>query len=951
MASRQRRQRRGVSNPSPGRPAAGLSLFSPQSTLPPPPGFTNPSVLAGIKSGDNNAEGVGQLSSPHLHWSPSTHPHYVHGNKTMANLEIGVKEGLYYLRKLKAVLAKYPTVEANNWLEDIQKIEKKAKLNQRHVIGIVGETGAGKSSLINALLDEERIVPINGMRASTATVVEISYNHDAHRYRAEVEFITADDWAKYLEVLFGDIEDGTSTAAAGKRGDDTYAIACAMIKAVYGIEPADIPNYSVDQLVRHPNVGDVLGQTIRFSHDNSLCFYHLLQKYVDSKDKRAQGAGDIEYWPLIRVVRVYVKAPMLETGAVIADLPGVKDANPARAEVAKRYLKECSCIWILAPIVRAVDNKTARDLLGESFKRQLRMDGTYDYITFICTKADDISFTEAAQTAELASQRDEIHLVKEQTAAMIASLREEKDAIAEEKDELDETIEAIDFEIDDLARTIALVRTNTQTSGDRPNLQEGPVGSATHPYAQQVFQADEEEGEDDATKLQNANAMRKQLNGQKKALDQEIKDINAQIKAKEQSLRDLIAEFKCRCVVARNDQVKLTIKQDFAEGLRDMDLADIPETGGPAPIRDYSGLANSLPVFCVSARSYQRLFAPNGTRPLLQDYETETKTMLSKLEKTIQASIYNKFDVAASRAEAQVTDVLEGWNGGEIAWNTYRAICRRKGVYDGRAGSYVCRFLNCAANSDAVCANETGREQDWNGQLAKPMLVNLTVHWERTFSNEVPAVLGAFIDACRELTTKFSKDVEKHLVSISENEPLVRKLRSQLTSYQNSLGHMHASLRRLMKQEQKNVSRNIEPNIRESLEGAYTQAGKSGGHGVFQQMKGIMTNQVNSKKDTLFVDATHDIRSLMRKAVQDTRVKAGKGLEDVHRCITRDYKAIVNRARTLEQSAVEKELEGIMEELSMFKRAAPATAMKPMMNEAKKAAAKAMHGRRQSDLL
>lgn len=74
----------------------------------------------------------------------------------------------------------------------------------------------------------------------------------------------------------------------------------------------------------------------------------------------------------------------------MVDLPGVADANAARSCIAKDYMKKCDCIWILAPITRAVDDKTARgmsftplyarapytsllpvDLLGDAFKSQL----------------------------------------------------------------------------------------------------------------------------------------------------------------------------------------------------------------------------------------------------------------------------------------------------------------------------------------------------------------------------------------------------------------------------------------------------------------------------------------------------------------------------------------------------------------------------------------------------
>jgi len=77
------------------------------------------------------------------------------------------------------------------------------------------------------------------------------------------------------------------------------------------------------------------------------------------------------------MIRIYVKASALSTGAVIVDLPGVHDQNAARAAVAESYMKQCTGLWIVAPITRAVDDKAAKDLLGESFKRQLKMDGGY----------------------------------------------------------------------------------------------------------------------------------------------------------------------------------------------------------------------------------------------------------------------------------------------------------------------------------------------------------------------------------------------------------------------------------------------------------------------------------------------------------------------------------------------------------------------------------------------
>lgn len=73
-------------------------------------------------------------------------------------------------------------------------------------------------------------------------------------------------------------------------------------------------------------------------------------------------------------MRHFVRSKALATGAVIVELPDVHDANAAHAAVAAGYMKSCTGLWIVAPINRAVDDKAAKSLLGESFKRQLKLD-------------------------------------------------------------------------------------------------------------------------------------------------------------------------------------------------------------------------------------------------------------------------------------------------------------------------------------------------------------------------------------------------------------------------------------------------------------------------------------------------------------------------------------------------------------------------------------------------
>lgn len=145
----------------------------------------------------------------------------------------------------------------------------------------------GKSSIINALLDEERLVPTNCMRACTAVITEISYNDQSVPYQAAIEFIDKADWAKELKILFDDlIDSSTGRLNWESRDQDTDSgIAYAKIKAVYPkLTKEMMEQSSVESLLTHQNAR-VLGKTWNLSERNSTVFYKKLQNIIDSKEK------------------------------------------------------------------------------------------------------------------------------------------------------------------------------------------------------------------------------------------------------------------------------------------------------------------------------------------------------------------------------------------------------------------------------------------------------------------------------------------------------------------------------------------------------------------------------------------------------------------------------------------------------------------------------------------
>jgi ribosome biogenesis GTPase A len=87
------------------------------------------------------------------------------------------------------------------------------------MIAICGATGAGKSSTLNALLDDN-IVPTSGMRACTAVVTEISY-HNNPNIEGDVAFLTEEEWKAEIEILLDDLveEDGVVRRVTDMRSD------------------------------------------------------------------------------------------------------------------------------------------------------------------------------------------------------------------------------------------------------------------------------------------------------------------------------------------------------------------------------------------------------------------------------------------------------------------------------------------------------------------------------------------------------------------------------------------------------------------------------------------------------------------------------------------------------------------------------------------------------------
>lgn len=569
-------------------------------------------------------------------------------------LEAGVTKSLVVLKTLKEKFSAHTAtnVDAQSWIQAIDKLVPQAE-RKRTVVGVVGNTGAGKSSVINALLDEERLVPTNCMRACTAVVTEISWNTStktSDKYRAEIEFIGSSDWEKELHILMNEFltENGTLSREVSDPNSDA-GIAWAKFHSVYPDIPRDsLSECTVPDLLAKPAVAKILGGVRKIASSTLGKFYHELQCYVDSKEKvkkkgkekeqEKRTSSKMEYWPLIKVVKIYTKSPALSTGACIVDLPGVHDSNAARAAVAQGYIKQCTGLWIVAPINRAVDDKAAKTLLGDSFKRQLKYDGGFSSVTFICSKTDDISITEAIDSLELEDEVSELECERAQHAKEIQKIEQDIAILKDEQADYRVALSNLNDEIDqwealrdalDEGKTVyaPLAASNKRKRGSLSN--QARKNKMRDDSDDDFIATDDDETEDEEETINDIareplseddiKQKLKELRDSKKDArragiekKQAIDELKPQISELNKKIDVVKSRISRICIAGRNEYSKTAIQADFAAGVKEIDQENAAEEdedkfNPDEEVRDYDQVAKSLPVFCVSSRAYQKM--------------------------------------------------------------------------------------------------------------------------------------------------------------------------------------------------------------------------------------------------------------------------------------------------------------------------------------------------------
>lgn len=482
-------------------------------------------------------------------------------------------------------------IEVSHLIRDSQRL--RATPTGKVLIGVCGSSGAGKSSLLNALLDERGILVTSSKQACTAAVTSIRYNpsnNPEEAYIIKVEYLDAQSWQQDIELALRDLNEEFEDELPDMQD---LQISSAKLKAVYRTLTDDqLRGVSAAELVAQLEHPEVLGTSITYVGPKFKDLKRVVERIVKGQ-VQADQAADLApliptvkgaCWPLIREIKIYTKAPLLSTGLVLVDLPGTEDSNAARAAVARNYRRNCTRLLLVAAINRAVSEKGLHEFMSEAAQFDLARRSAFNTITIVCTKTDDINVDQIVEEYDVSPELKRMNRTWKKVNAELQHLQkrlqkkmDQRKSVANQRaspsKRLKSTHEGRDEDVVDVAQ-----------------LAEIPIaGKTPSPCANNQSANKRKSAEQD-------NDLEK--------LDAQIKTLEERTSECEAQCSKFMTELHRQCIAERNEWVSDTMTANFKEEVeaiyRDLDQKKQSQA------RDCSRYTSQLKVHTVCSEQYQK---------------------------------------------------------------------------------------------------------------------------------------------------------------------------------------------------------------------------------------------------------------------------------------------------------------------------------------------------------
>ena len=177
---------------------------------------------------------------------------------------------------------------------------------------------------------------------------------------------------------------------------------------------------------------------------------------------------------------------------------------------------------------------------------------------------------------------------------------------------------------------------------------------------------------------------------------------------------------------------------------------------------------------------------------------------MTAVQEVMSENIFESFDRYIPAAVDAAVPTATQWGAprslGGMFWATYKATCRRSGVFSGASGP-----------------------RDWNDELFSPISKHLAGGWERAFQRRLPAALDSFLRAIRAYLEKFHRDATERARERGTLHSGLGMLAQQLQAHSQRISDVRVAVLALAQELQREANRGFTPVIQGDMIPVYEE--------------------------------------------------------------------------------------------------------------------------------